>query len=135
MERKDDQMKSYESKARVLVAHDEPELAGIILEALVSEGFQVEIAENARRALNLLSDGLHFDLLIANMVMPKLHWLELLRRMYSLGKNLPVIVVRGSATLKTGSQVIGRGPFNYISKTLNVQNLMMLVHRALRQNY
>ncbi len=132
MERKDNQMRSYESKARVLVAHDEPELAGLILEALVSEGFQVEIAENARRALNLLSDGIRFDLLIAKMVMPKSDGLELLRRVYQLGKNLPVIAVGGCTTLKAGSQVIGRGPFNFISKTLNVENLMMLVHRALR---
>jgi len=135
MERNDNQMKSYESRARVLVAHDEPDLAGIILEALVSEGIQVEIAENARRALSLLSDGLHFDLLIANLVMPKPDGLELLRRVYQLGTNLPVIAVRGCATPKTGSQVIARGRFDYISKTLNVQNLMMLVHRALRQNY
>jgi two-component system response regulator AtoC len=135
MERKDKQMRSYESRATVLVAHDEPELAGIILEALVLEGFQVEIAENARRALNLLSDGLHFDLLIASMRMPKLHRLELLRRVYPLGKNLPVIVLRECAALKAGSQVIGRGPFGHISKTLNIQDLMMLVHRALRHNY
>ena len=131
MHNKNNQMRSHESRASVLVVDDDPEIAGAILEVLVYRGFQVEIAETGSRALDLLMRGLHFDLVIANMAMRKIYGLELLARFYQLRRNLPVIIMNGCTTLKNGLQPIGKGSFGYVSNPFKVK-LMNTIHKALK---
>ena len=128
---KDNRIRSHESRASVLVVEDDPEIAGAILEVLVYGGFQVEIAETGRRVLHFLMTDLHFDLVIADMTMRKMHDLELLRGFYELRRNLPVIVMNGYTTLKSGLQPIGKGPFAYVPNPFKMK-LINAVHTALK---
>jgi CheY-like chemotaxis protein len=107
MREKHDPRRLEESKATILVVDDEPQVAETLREILEFEGFQVEIAENGRRALERLTSDRHFDLIITDMKMPEMDGLELLRRVKELRKNLPVIVLTAYATLKNGLQAIG----------------------------
>jgi len=134
MRNKDNQIRAHESRTSILVVEDDPEIAGTILEVLVYGGFQVEIAENGRRALDLLMRDLHFDLVIANMTMRKIDGLELFGRFYQLRRNLPVIVMKGYATLKNGLQRIEKGRFDHMSNPFNVE-LINVVHEALKDHY
>lgn len=131
MHNEHNRIRSHQSKAWILVVEDDPEIAGTILEVLVHEGFQVEIAENGKRALNLLMNGIHFDLLIANMTMRKIDGLELLRQVYQLRTNLPVIVIKRYPALKNGFRSIEEGPFEYMSNPFGVK-LRNVVHEALK---
>lgn len=133
MGEKDHQSRSHKSKATILVVDDEPQVAETLRGILEFEGFQVEIVENGRKALDRLTSGHCFDLLITDMKMPEMDGLELLRRIKKLRKNLPVIVLTAYATLKSGLQAIKEGVYDYVSKPFSVNLLMNVVREALKE--
>jgi DNA-binding NtrC family response regulator len=120
------------SKGRILLVEDEPHVAETLRDILVHEGFQVETAENGKKALGRLTRGHRFDLVITDMKMPEMDGLELLRQTQKLGKNLPVIVLTGYATFKNGLQAIREGVYDYVSKPFSIGLLMDVVHEALK---
>jgi len=135
MHNKNNQMRSHESRASVLVVDDDPGVAGTVLEVLVREGFDVETATNGRQALDLLMSGRPFDLVITDVRMPKMDGLELLRQIRKWRKNLPVIVMTGYATLKNGLEALQEEAFDYISKPFDLKVLMKVVREALKSNH
>jgi DNA-binding NtrC family response regulator len=134
MREKNDHTGPNESKATILVVDDEPHVAETLRDILMHEGFQVEIVENGREALDRLTGGNRFDLVITDMKMPEMDGLELSRQVQKLSKNLPVIVLTAYATLKNGLQAMREGVYDYISKPFSVNLLMDVVHEALRDN-
>jgi CheY-like chemotaxis protein len=134
MPKKDNQKRSRTSKAGILVVDDEPHVADTLRDILVYEGFKVEVADNGKQALDRLMSGHHFDLVITDMKMPEMDGLELLRRIrqLKLGKNVPIIVLTGYATLKSGLQAIKEGAYDYISKPFSINPLMNVVHEVLK---
>ena len=120
------------SKGTILVVEDEPRVAETLRDILTLEGFQVETAENGRQALDSLTSGHRFDLIITDMKMPEMDGLELLREVQKLSKDLPVIVLTGYATLKNGLQAIREGVYDYVSKPFSVNLLIYVVHEALK---
>ncbi len=66
-------------KAWILVVDCEPQSADTLRDILVTEGFDVETAENEMQAIDLLRSVQHFDLLITEMKLPEMDGLELLR--------------------------------------------------------
>jgi DNA-binding NtrC family response regulator len=132
MHRRNKKTRPRRSKTRILVVDDEPQVAETLLDILVHEGLQVEVAENGRQALDLLMNGHRFDLIITDMKMPEMDGLELLRHVRQLKENLPVIVLTGYATVENGLEAIREGVFNYISKPFSVRLLMNVVHEALK---
>jgi len=127
-----DQPVEYRGKPRILVVDDEPEVAAALRDLIEYEGFRVETAENGRQALHYLKRGRRFDLIITDMNMPEMDGLELIRRVRQLKKNLPVIVLTGYATFKSGLEAIREGVYDYVSKPFSVNLLMNVVHEALR---
>ena len=125
----------HESKPRILVVDDEPEIADTVREALVQGGFEVDIAENGRQALHTLRAGHHFDLLITDMRMPGMDGLELLKQVRKLRRNIPAAILTGYATFQDGLQAVEEGILEYIAKPFNIRDLMTVVHRALRDRY
>jgi DNA-binding NtrC family response regulator len=129
---KNSETKSHKSKAMILVVDDEPQVADTLRDLLEYEGFKVETAENGRQALDRLTIGHRFDLVITDMKMPEMDGLELLKRVQKLRKNLPVIVLTAYATLKNGLQAIKEGVYDYVSKPFSVDLLISVVHQALK---
>jgi DNA-binding NtrC family response regulator len=132
MHEKNNETKSHKSKAMILVVDDEPQVADTLRDLLEYEGFKVETAENGRQALDRLTIGHQFDLVITDMKMPEMDGLELLKRVQKLRKNLPVIVLTAYATLKNGLQAIKEGVYDYVSKPFSVDLLISVVHQALK---
>ena len=71
-----------ESKPRVLVVDDDPEIATIVRDILKLKGYDAKIVESGREAVDLLRTGRDFDLLITDMMMPDVDGLELLREIH-----------------------------------------------------
>jgi CheY-like chemotaxis protein len=132
MREKNNRRRSHESSVTILVVDDEPQVAETLRGILEFEGYQVETAENGRQALDRLTSGHRFDLVITDMKMPEMDGLELMRQVRKLRKNLPVIVLTAYATLKSGLQAIKEGVYDYISKPFSVNLLTSVVHEALK---
>jgi two-component system response regulator AtoC len=119
------------SRARILVVDDEPVVAETIRSILANAGFRVETAENGKRALDLLGGGHPFDLIIADMKMPEMGGLELLKLIRQLREDLPVIILTGWATVENGIESIEMGACDYVLKPFTVERLMSAVIRSM----
>ncbi len=80
----------------LLVAEDEPQLLMMITDTLESMGYNVVTARSGQEALQLVENGLDFDLLLTDVVMPgNFGGFELARRVRALRAEMPVIYTSG----------------------------------------
>lgn len=83
---------SNKNKSCILVAEDEKAYSRALVLKLQKNGFVVESATNGEEALELLSKQ-KFDLLILDLIMPKLNGFAVLEELKKLNNTVPVIVL------------------------------------------
>jgi DNA-binding response OmpR family regulator len=84
-----------DSKPHILIVDDDPSIRGSLSSFLGRAGFMVSTAPNGETALNEL-DKIQPDLLIRDVLMPRLDGRETLRRMRRSGNWMPVITCPGA---------------------------------------
>src|SRR5207249_10488489 len=82
---------------RILVVEDERKVAGFIRQGLAEEGYAVEVAYDGATALDLLVDGPPPDLVVLDLMLPRLDGFSLLKAARSRAVPTPVLVVTARA--------------------------------------
>jgi len=120
------------SSGRILVADDEPSVRDSVGYALTQEGFEVSPAEDGDQAAAMLSDGVPYDLLILDIMMPGPSGLEICRDVRSRSA-VPIIVL--TAKDAEVDKVVGLevGADDYVTKPFSVRELLGRVHAQLRR--
>ena len=80
---------------RVLMAEDEWLAAEVLEEGLIDAGFEVLPARDGEAALDLVTAGAGFDVLLTDLRMPRLDGRELIARLRACRPDLPVVVMTG----------------------------------------
>ncbi|MGH0028416.1 MAG: response regulator [Myxococcota bacterium] len=84
------------SRKHILVVDDEPSLLRIVSRVLREEGYDVRTAPDSQAALRVVKDGRHrIDLLLTDVVMPRISGMELAREAAKLRPELPVVLMTG----------------------------------------
>ncbi len=115
---------------RLLVVEDEPLLRVSMVDALRREGWQVDEAENGEQGLQLFTEFQH-QLVITDLVMPRLDGVELLRRIRSLQLGTPVIVITAHGTIDRAVEVMREGATDFVTKPFSMAQLAVRVDKAL----
>lgn len=120
------------SGSRVLVVDDDAEIRALLRRHLQRVGYTVEEAEDGEGALEQVSKAAP-DVVITDMVMPRLDGLGLLRALRGLDPDLPVIVLTGRGSFENALAAMREGVlFDYLPKPLPALTLLeMAVQRAL----
>ncbi len=119
-------------KFTVLVVDDEEPILRVMQANLEREGFIVKTATDGQAALGILqSDSV--DTIIADYLMPQMNGLELLHRMREMGVDIPMIIVTAYGTIEQAVQAMKMGAFNYLTKPINYDELISIVHKAVEQ--
>jgi CheY-like chemotaxis protein len=117
---------------RILVVEDEPLVRDLARRALERKGYDVVVVTDGAAALRLLEgDTPRFDLVLSDVVMPKLNGKELADRVRSRFPGLPVLFMTGYApqdVLKRGLVVAGA---SFIQKPFTPETLTEAVARML----
>jgi CheY-like chemotaxis protein len=114
---------SAEKPARVLVVDDDPAIRTLVATALQRNGFFVEAAKDGVDALAQLENG-HFDLLVLDLMMPKLDGFGVVDRLYQKGASVPKIMIMTAASPSVLRQVPGERVAKIITKPFDLSTLI-----------
>ncbi|MBI4414437.1 MAG: sigma-54-dependent Fis family transcriptional regulator, partial [candidate division NC10 bacterium] len=114
----------------VLVADDEVGVRESVGRALHREGFRVIPAEDGQAALDALRRG-GVDLLVADLRMPGLGGLELLRAAKLLAPEVEVIVLSGHGTVEEAVEAMKEGAYDFLTKPFGRAQLVRAIRQAL----
>lgn len=110
----------------ILVVEDEEVLRANLCEYLCNAGYAVEGAEDGEQALRRIRED-EFSLVIADIRMPKLDGISLLKRIVAEKPETPVLVTTAYASVESAVEAFRFGAFDYLSKPIIVEDLLKKV--------
>src|SRR5690606_16667197 len=116
---------------RILIVDDEPNLRKVLGAHLSREGYEVVLAPDGEEALARVEQG-GIDVVVTDMVMPKLDGLSLLRLLVSQYPDLPVIMITAHGTVDSAVEALKLGAFDYITKPFERDELKQVIAKAAR---
>jgi Nif-specific regulatory protein len=117
------------SKGQILVVDDEAAQREILRAILAAEGYRVEAAGSAAEALEK-SGRQRFDLVLSDLRMPGADGLALVRDMTREDPPTLVILMTGYGSIDSAEQAMKQGAFDYLTKPLERDELILTVSRA-----
>ncbi len=119
-------------KISILIVDDEESVRDSLYNWFIEDGFRVECAENARKALSMLETD-SFDIILADIKMPGMDGLEMLRRIKEIKSDSIVIVMTAFATVDTAVKALKDGAYDYVTKPFDPDDLTHLIRNATKQ--
>lgn len=119
-------------KISILIVDDEDSVRDSLYNWFIEDGYRVECAEDARKALSMLESD-NFDIILADIKMPGMDGLEMLKRIKALRKESIVIMMTAFATVDTAVQALKDGAFDYVTKPFDPDDLSHLIRNASKQ--
>lgn len=118
--------------ARILVVDDEDVVIRSCLRILGAAGHEVEAVSSGSDALRRV-DEKDFDLVILDIMMPKIDGLEVLQRVKETHPDIDVIMITGLSQIETAVRAMKLGAFDYLPKPFDPDQLTIVVSRALER--
>jgi len=121
-----------EDKKHLLVVDDDTRLRSLLQRYLREQGFLVSAAENAERAaefLNLYT----FDMLIVDIMMPKISGTEFLRDLRAKNNSVPVILLTAMGDVSDRVNGLEIGADDYVAKPFEPKELVLRINNILKR--
>jgi excisionase family DNA binding protein len=125
-----DKPQAREGRSRVLVVDDESSIRELLAKTLALAEYDVDTAPDGRAALERLRLG-NYDLLIADLKMPGMDGLTLIREAKRLKADIPVIIITGFSTESSAIEAVNLGVAGYLTKPFRVPQVLAAAARAL----
>ena len=117
---------------RILVIEDEPRILDFLARGLEAEGFSVEGAGDGQTGVKRALRG-GYDLVILDLLLPKLDGFAVLRQLQNQLPELPVVIVSARSELETKLRGFDLGACDYLSKPFSFDELLARVLAQLRR--
>ena len=121
------------TEAAILIVDDEISLRNTFSIFLKRAGYTTVIAVGSfEEAVKVVSSQM-FDLIICDIVLESHSGIELFKRFRKLGVTCPVVIVTGYPEIKTASEAVRMGAFDYLPKPVEKEALLKTTRLAIRQ--
>jgi len=117
---------------KILVVDDEKTVCDSIKKILSRKGYEVDNTLNADDAVQKMKDNV-YDLVITDLMMPKISGMELLQIVKEHYPELEVVVVTGFASIDTAVEATKLGAADYLPKPFTPQELTDIIKKALER--
>ncbi len=115
---------------KILVVDDEADICMLLKRFLSKNDFEVETAQNGKRGLQLV-DEFQPDLVMTDFRLGDLTGQELLLSIKKKMPYVPVLIITGYSDIKTAISVMKQGAYDYITKPLFPDEILVTVRKAL----
>lgn len=116
--------------AKILVIDDEKAIRDTLKEILTFEGYSVDIAENGKEGMTLLSDNL-YDVVLSDIKMPGMDGMEFLSKANEIAPDVPVIMISGHGTIEVAVESVRKGAYDFITKPPDLNRLLITIKNAI----
>jgi DNA-binding NtrC family response regulator len=117
---------------RVLIVDDEQELVSALAERLDLRGFETHGVTDGATALERLRSE-PFDVVLADVKMPGLGGLDLVRTINAERPALPVVLLTGASSALDAASGTTLGAFDYLVKPVKIDDLVRVLRAAARK--
>ena len=117
---------------KILIVDDEQIIIDSCLRILRNDEYQLEAVQDGLEALRKIDEN-HYDIVILDIMMPKIDGLEVLRRVREGHPDIDVIMITGLSQIETAVKSMKLGAFDYLPKPFDPDELKLVVHRALER--
>jgi two-component system, OmpR family, response regulator len=118
--------------ARILVVDDEPSIVDSVATVLRYEGYEVDVANSGRVALQKAQDS-SFNLIVLDVMLPDLDGLEVTRRIRSSGLDVPVLFLTAKSDVEDRVAGLTVGGDDYVSKPFSLMEIVARTKAILRR--
>jgi len=117
---------------RILVVEDERKVANFIRQGLAEEGHTVEVAADGAAALDLL-EGPPYDLVVLDLMLPKVDGFEILKLARARRLTTPVLVLTARDSVADKVRGLDLGADDYLTKPFSFDEFLARVRALLRR--
>ena len=118
------------ARPRVLVVDDEASIRDLLAKTLALAEYDVDVAPDGRSALERMR-MYPYDLLIADLKMPGMDGLTVIREAKRYKADLPVIIITGFSTESSAIEAVNLGVAGYLTKPFRVPQVLAAAAKAL----
>jgi len=119
-------------RAKILIADDEAIVRESLHDWLTDVGYQVFTAEDGPQALEILEKE-ELGIVIADLVMPGMDGIELMKRAKEIVPNVEVIIITAYGSIPTAISAIREGAYDYIEKPFCPERAELLIEKLVER--
>lgn len=117
---------------RILVVEDNLRLADTLADALRAENYMVDIANDGLQGYEDAASGI-YDILILDLMLPKMNGYEVLSSLRSDGNHIPILILSARSELDDKLQGFRVGADDYVTKPFEIEELIMRIQAITRR--
>jgi len=120
-------------KGNIIVIDDEKAIREFLMEMLLERGYRVRDYGNPWDALAVLKqESTDVNVVLSDIMMPEISGTELLSRIRSFNRDIPVILMTGYPQVETAIEAVKNGAFDFIRKPFEIEHLLATLEKAIK---
>ena len=124
-------MATKNDKTRLLIVDDEVDIRDVLEFNLQNEGFEVDLAESAEQAMDMLS--VEHQLILLDVMMGGISGFRMAEKLRKSGNNIPIIFITAKNTENDMLTGFSAGGDDYISKPFSIKEVIARVKNVLKR--
>lgn len=116
---------------KLLLVEDDQSITELLAEALSDHNYVVDVANDGQAGWECV-ESCDYDLLLLDVLLPKVDGISLCRRLRSHGYGMPILMLTARDTLRDRSVSIEAGANDYLVKPYKLQDLLACIRNLLR---
>lgn len=116
--------------AKILIIDDERSIRNTLKEILEYEKHEVKDAPDGAEGLRM-AESEKFDLVLCDIKMPRMDGMEVLAKLMESNPDMPVVMISGHGTIETAVEAIKKGAYDFISKPLDLNRVLITLRNAM----
>jgi DNA-binding response OmpR family regulator len=118
---------------RILIVEDEPQMAGLLARGLEEELYEVSVAKDGKAALDLSTSN-EFDVILLDVMLPKIGGLEVARQLRQREQSTPLLMLTARDALADIVKGLDAGADDYLTKPFSFQELLARIRALVRRH-